>query len=707
LATLFLEKVLKFAPRCLAALLALPMATAAAEPTAEEEDLTLLYGDAAKVSIATGNLQSLRRAPAVASVVTAADIAAMGATDLDQVLETVAGVHIGRSANSYAPLYLVRGVYSQQLPQVLVMQNGVPVTTLFQSNKGNLWGTFPVEFISRIEVIRGPGSALYGSDAFAGVVNIITKGPGEAPGTEIGARAGSSPTRDAWLQHDGQLGPAAVAAYVHTGSTGGIRRTIGADAQSRNDAIFGTHASQAPGTVHAGSDALDANVDLVYGLWRARANLKLRNHVQSGAGIASALDPAGYAKSTRVIGNLAWADPHFAPGWGLGFAVNTQQYAQEVPSPYVLLPAGTRLPTGVFTNGMIGAPETWERNVRVSAFADYTGVSAHQMRVGVGHDDLHMYRTGELRNFTYAANGLPVPLPSLTDYSAIDPFLRPHRRRIDYLYAQDEWRMAQDWNLTAGVRYDKYSDFGGTTNPRIALVWDATFDLTAKLLYGRAFRAPSYNEAYGTTNPVTMGNPDLKPETNGTLEAALSWQTLTDLQLNATLYRYSMDNIVRLVPRPVSGTGQVYQNTGNQTGRGVELEVLWLPHSGVRVTSTYAWQRSIDNATGKDAGYAPRHHLAARADWQFAPGYLLSPQLNRVAGRQRPAGDLRPPVADYHTVDLALSSRHGKGDWNAALTVRNLFNADVREPSFAPGLQIPGDLPMASRTLTLTLSRAF
>nr|WP_229507086.1 TonB-dependent receptor [Pseudoduganella rivuli] len=696
---------MKSAPHCLAALLVLPMAMAAAEPAADEEDLTLLYGEAAQVSIATGNLQILRRAPAIASVITAAEIAAMGATDLDQVLETVAGIHIGRSANSYAPLYIVRGVYSQQLPQVLVMQNGVPVTTLFQSNKGNLWGTFAVESISRIEVIRGPGSALYGSDAFAGVINIITKGPGEAPGTEVGVRAGSLATRDAWLQHDGQWGPAGIAFYLHSGSTGGIRKTIAADAQTRNDTLFGTRASLAPGAVNAGSDAFDANLDLVYGRWRARANVKLRDHVQSGAGIASALDPAGNGRSTRVIGNLAWAEPHLAPGWGVGFAVNSQQYAQEVASPYVLLPAGARLPTGVFANGMVGAPETWERNVRVSAFADYSGMAGHQVRIGGGHDDLHLYRTTEWRNFTYAANGTPIPLPGLADYGPIDPFLRPQRRRIDYLYVQDEWRMAQDWNLTAGVRHDKYSDFGGTTNPRIAMVWDASFDVTAKLLYGRAFRAPSFNEAYGASNPVTTGNPDLQPETNGTLEAALSWQAATDVQLNATLYRYSMGNIIRLVPRPVAGTGQLYRNTGNQTGHGIELESAWLVRSGLRVKGNYAWQRSIDQATGKDAGYAPRHHLSGRADWQWTPAYMLSPQVNCVAGRQRPAGDVRTPVANYCTVDLALSARPGTNGWLAALAVRNLFNADVREPSFAPGLQIPNDLPMAPRALTLSLSR--
>src|SRR5476649_2472473 len=100
-----------------AAVLTLPVALAHALPapqSSEEEELTQVYGDADSVSIATGSAQSLRRAPAVASVITAADIAAMGATDLDQVLESVAGIHVSRSANNYAPLYVVRGIVSQQ-----------------------------------------------------------------------------------------------------------------------------------------------------------------------------------------------------------------------------------------------------------------------------------------------------------------------------------------------------------------------------------------------------------------------------------------------------------------------------------------------------------------------------------------------------------------------------------------------------------------
>ncbi|MFC3378964.1 TonB-dependent receptor plug domain-containing protein [Rugamonas sp. CCM 8940] len=674
---------------------------ALAQNPSDEDELTLVYGDNDSVSIATGNVQALRRAPAVASVITAADIAAIGASDLDQVLEGVAGIHVNRSANNYSPLYVVRGIVSQVTPQVLVLQNGVPITTVYQGNKGNLWGGYPVEHIARIEIIRGPGSALYGSDAFSGVINIITKGAAETPGTEIGARLASFQTRDVWLQHGGKLGSVDVAAYLRVGESDGQKSIIDADAQSRNDKLFGTRASLAPGPVNTGYEAVDANLDLARGQWRARFGYKLRDKLGTGAGIASALDPVGQQKSERYTSNLSWADPQFSRDWGLGASASTLQYTQLIPVDFNLLPPGTALPSGKFPNGMIGGPEIWERQLRLSAFADYSGMSGHHWRIGVGHDDLDMYRSRERRNFNYAPNGAPIPLPGVVEFSGVNSFIPPHRRKIDYLYLQDEWNLAKDWNLTAGVRHDRYSDFGNTTNPRLALVWDATFDMTAKLLYGRAFRAPSFNEGYAVSNPVTMGNPNLQPETNGTLEAVFAWQARADAQVNMTLYRYSMSNIIRTVNNPGVGTGAAYANTGDQTGHGLEVESSWNVNRDWRLLGNYAWQRSVDDATGRDAGYAPHHHLYGRADWQFSNGYILSSQLNWVAGRKRAAGDARDPVADYTTLDMTVATRRGRQQWNFSASLRNLFNADAREPSLAPGLAIPHDLPMAPRALSI------
>ncbi|MFP5393241.1 MAG: TonB-dependent receptor plug domain-containing protein [Gammaproteobacteria bacterium] len=673
----------------------------------EEDELALVYGDNSIVSIATGNRQSVRRAPAVASVITAQDIAAMGATDLDQVLETVAGIHVNRSPNQYSPLYTVRGIGTAYQPQVLVLQNGVPMTTLYQSNKGNVWGGYPVEHIARIEVIRGPGSALYGSDAFAGVINIITFSALDAPGTRVGVRAGSFASRDAWLRHGGTHAGVEVAAYLRAGRTDGFRSIIEADAQTRNDQLYGTTASLAPGPVNTGNRALDGHLDISHGAWRLRTGYKLRDDVGTGAGISAALDPVGRSRSARLTADLSWTASQLARDWQAGALLSFLRYTQSAPMDYQLFPPGLRFPTGPFPDGMTGGPDTWERQTRLSAYLGYSGFAGHQLRAGLGQDHLDLYRTFETRNFDYAPNGLPIPLPASYEASATHPFLFPTLRKLSYAYLQDEWNFAPDWTMTAGLRHDQYSDFGGTTNPRLALVWDASFDLTAKLMFGRAFRAPAFIEAYGVYNPVAQGNPRLRPETNGTLEAALAWQASPDARLNLTLFRYAMSNIIRTVPNPVAGTGATYHNTGDQVGRGLELEGVWDAGRRLRLSGNYSYQHATDkngsSGSGAEAGGVPRHHLYARADWQPREHIQLGGQLNRVARRARAAGDARPPIADYTTLDLSLRANVVSG-WEVLAAVRNLFNADVREPSPAPGLQLPHDLPMAPRGVSVQLS---
>ena len=679
--------------------LTLMYAAGAFAQSGEEDELALIYGDKSNISIATGSKQPLRRAPSVASVITAEDIAAMGATDLDEVLETVPGMHVSHSALSYTPLYVIRGIYSPNNPQTLMLLNGIPTTTMLTGSKGNAWGGFPLENVARIEIIRGPGSALYGADAYAGVINIITKTAADTPGTQFGARAGSFNTRDAWIQHGGKWGAVDVAASLRVGGTDGFKQTIAADAQSRLDSIFGTAASLAPGTINVGHDAVDGGLDLAYDKWRLNVGYKLRDNLQLGAGVASALDPVGLEKSERITTDLSWTSPNMSQNWGLGFSANLQQYNDTIGTPLVIYPAGATFPTGVFPNGMIGAPEKWERDARLSAFTTYSGFDKHQLRFGVGHDDLNLYKTAEHKNFTLSPSGLPIPVGAVIDFSNTTPFMLPQRRMVDYLYAQDEWSFARDWTLTAGVRHDKYSDFGGTTNPRLALVWDTTFDLTTKLLYGRAFRAPSFNEKYSINNPVQQGNPNLRPETNQTLEAAFSWQARRDTQVNLNFFRYEMKDIIRLTPNTAPAVGSTYNNTGNQNGRGMELETVWDTSSTLRLTGNYSYQQSTDETTAQDAGYAPHHHLYLRTDWRYASGWFASAQVDRVMDRRRTAGDYRPPVPDYTTVDMTVRSPT-MGRWDFSGSVRNLFDAAVLEPSLAPGL-IPYDLPMAPRSLWL------
>ncbi|BBB65303.1 ferrisiderophore receptor [Undibacterium sp. YM2] len=673
-------------------------ANAAADNNEEDDDLKAVYGDKLTVSIATGSQKSLRLAPAVTSVITAADIRAMGATDLDQVMETVAGVHAEKIGANNFSAYVVRGIINELNSQILVLQNGVPMTVLLTGNRSRLWGSYPLQHISRIEIIRGPGSALYGADAYSGVINIITKTSAEIQGTEFGINTGSFSTRDVWIQHGGKLGSVDVAAYFRIGKSAGSAEIVTADAQTGLDRVFGTRASLAPGPLNNGHDAVDAHLDLSYEKWRWRSNFILRDNMGTGTGTSSALDPSGKLKSQRLTSDLSWSDNHIGHDWGLGFNMSYSQYLQRLPSPLVLYPPGVTFPTGNFPAGIIGAPNTSERQLRASAYAVYSGWRDHHLRVGVGHDDLNMYDAYEFKNFLITPAGLPQPAGPVQAYTGALAFLEPHRRKIDYVYAQDEWQFAPDWNLTAGIRHDNFSDVGSTTNPRVALVWEAAYNLTAKLLYGQAFRAPSFNELYSINNPAQRGNSSIQPESIKTLEAALIWQARNDLQAKLNIFQFRMKNLIRTVPNAIKGTGSSYANINSQEGHGVETELNWQASRQLRFSGNYSYQINTDQVTNQDAGYAPRHHVFARADWQFAQDWLLSPQFNWVAGRKRTVGDLRPPVADYKLIDLSL--RTNAGAWEVSGSIRNLMNVDAREPSFAPG-SITNDIPLPKRNFFL------
>jgi outer membrane receptor for ferrienterochelin and colicins len=687
--------VLNWSPKTVScAILAIAWAGAAAAQISEEDELALSYGDKSTISITTGFAQPITRAPAVATVITAQDIEAMGATDLNEVMETVPGVHVSHSTLGYAPIYQFRGITSADNAEVLMLQNGIPMTSVFLGDRGATWAGLPVDNIARIEVIRGPGSALYGADAYAGVINIITKTAADINGTQVGARVGSFNSKDAWLLHGGQVGDIQVAGYLRLGHTDGARETIAADAQTVWDSLFHTQASHAPGPTDLGYDSVDGSIDLAYQKWRFRGGLKQRNNVESGPGVAQALDPTGRNFSKRITADLTYQDKDLAKDWDI--TLQGSYYYLNERSDLVLFPPGAF--GGAFPNGMIGNPYKWERHTRFAASAFYTGFADHRINIGAGRENDDLYKIQESKNYAFVG-GVPTYLGSVMDASAASAFMSPHDRIDTYLYAQDQWHFAKDWYVTGGIRHDNYSDFGGTTNPRLALVWEASYDITAKLLAGRAFRAPSFVELYNVNNPVQIGNPNLRPETISTVEAAVSWQPSPSVQFGTNLFKYAMQNIIRFVPNTDPTTGSTAQNTGGQRGYGLELEASWSPTRVLRLSGNYALQRSTNVTDGADAGDAPHHHLYLRGDWRIAADWTANAQANWISGRDRVSGDVRPTVPDYHTVDLTLrNGTAGHGRWDFAVSARNLFNAAVFEPSPAPG-NIPNDFPMAGRSV--------
>lgn len=664
---------------------------------------------ARKTTIATGETQSVSRAPSVTTVITAQDIEASGARGLDDVLEAVPGLHIVRNTLGYRPTYAMRGMLSLVNPEVLMMINGIPFKAEFSGNRGFAWPGMSVNAISRIEVIRGPGSAVYGADAFAGVINIVTKNSEDIKGTEAGVRTGSFNTQEGWVSHGDEWAGFKTAVTLQYQTTDGQDKTIEADAQTLLDKTFGTHASLAPGPVNLRKNNLEARLDISRGHWQLRAGYLGGRDLGTGAGIAQALDPRGHVDITHINSDLTYHNPNLTPTWDVAAQLSVVNMAIKDQPDNRLYPPGAY--GGKYPDGFIGNPGVSERNSRLDVYGFYSGWRKHLFRIGAGYHYGDVYKTTESKNFGInPATGLPLSSPTIvetTDTKFIFAYERP--RDDYYLSLQDIWDLAPTWELTAGVRYDYYSDFGETVNPRLALVWQSRPTLTSKLLYGSAFRAPSFEDLYNQNNPVALGNPNVKPEMVDTWELAFDYRATENAHLALNLFKYKVTDKIQLVLVP-GGTSKMAQNAGSLDGQGLEVEARWKMTKRSSLLVNYAFQE-VTEETDHNLGFTPQHSAYLRTDWLVMPNWFLDTQVRWIAERQRSFIDERPPIDDYTTVDLTLRYKDIKqGHWNFAAGIRNLFDADAREPSFpsaSGAVNIPNDFPLAGRNYFLELRYHF
>lgn len=691
---------------------------AQAQPVSSEEEeraLSQIYGGEEMVSIASGYKQPISKAPSIATVITAADIKQIGATDIDEVLETVPGLHVERNTIGYNPIYTFRGISSAFNQQVLMMINGIPITNAYTGDRSEIWGGMPIQNIARVEVVRGPGSAVYGADAFAGVINIITKTRQDIEGTEVGGRVGSFDTYDGWALHGSEWAGFDVALALEYHNTAGQKSIVDSDMQSQFDKLFGTHSSLAPGPVNLSRDNLDARLDLSRGNWQFRGGLQHRSDWGNASGVAQTLDPVNRFGSDRWNADLTYHNTDFADNWDLTSQISYFETSQEVERNLTLFPAGTMLPIGrngqigagpftTFPNGYIGNPEVWERHVRINQSFVYTGFQEHQLRSGVGFNYDSLYKAEVSQNFGIdPSTGTPIPLlpgvPLINVSGTSSTFIPTVDRKVAFGFFQDQWNFANDWSLTAGARYDRYSDFGDTVNPRAALIWQTRYDLTTKLMYGSAFRAPSFQEMYIINNPAQLGNPALKPETMKNIELGFDYRPVDSLRFGLNFFNYWWKDIIRFVP-DLNATTSTAKNTGTQHGYGTELEAEWQAADALKIISNYAYQLNQDETLNHDSGYSPHHQVYLRLNWEFLPDWSFSPQAKWIIGRSRSFGDARPPIADYTWVDLTVRRQNLAKHVEVAFSVRNLFDVNAREPSLAgsPQAAIPNDLPLAPRS---------
>lgn len=707
----------------LSALLTLYSLAGLAQST-EEDELLLSYGDEELISIATGKAQPIFKAPAVATVITAHQIEAMGASHLNQVLESIPGLHISFSSTRGSPVYTIRGIHTDKNPQILVLVNGVPLTQLLVGDRG-LRSTLPINQIARIEVIRGPGSAIYGADAFSGVINVITKNANQVNGLETGTRIGSFNTQDLWVLYGNTINEWDVYVGVEASeSDGDDGRIIEVDAQSAFDAVTfpAPPVSLAPGPLDTAYERLDVNLEVSNESWTFRG-WYWHQHDGVFAGLASALDPDGNSRVSNYLVDVKYKGSNTAKTWEYESHLSYMDINSK--SEQTLFPKGTLLPISndgnialpnqpatpvIFSDGLVGNPEAYENHTRLDLTGYYSGFSDHLVRVAAGFSYARL-EGKESKNFGPGILDNPGSLPgspfpvvdgTLTDVSDTEfVYIKSKDRKVHYLSLQDEWSLAGDWALTVGVRYDHYSDFGSTVNPRIALVWDAQQNLTTKFLYGKAFRAPSMLELFAINNPVVLGNPKLDPEVIDTYELALDYRPSLNLRTGLNIFHYKLNDFIEFVPDQGLGS-RTAQNVGTRSGNGFELEFDWSIEENIKLSGHYAYQKSEDEKNNVDSANAPEQQIYVSLNWNMFSNWFFNTQAYWIADRNREFGDMRPPIDDYTMMDINVGCRCITAGLEVSLAVKNLFDKDAFEPSSGEvRLLIPGDYPLEGRSAFL------
>ncbi|MDP1773613.1 MAG: TonB-dependent receptor [Methylobacter sp.] len=670
-------------PKLLALFLVLTQVTHAED--SELDDLKDTYGNEKMLSIATGHpiLQNL--SPSVTSVMTSKDIEKIGARRLEDVLEYLPGAHVSSArAGNTNNVIGFRGIYSEANSQVLILINGVPQKNTFIGGKPFAW-TMPVKNISHIEVIRGPGSMLYGGDAITGVINIILKTGNDLKGGNVGSFLGSQNTYEGWAQYGQKNNDWEYSFSAQGGTTNGSQGRIERDAQSFLDNQLGTRVSNAPGFTNNGRDDIDARVDVAYKDWlRLRAGYQRFNNVQTGQGAALALDRSG--TTNEDVYNLDLSANH---KFNDNLTSESKAYfvGQDTRWNWGLLPPGTL--GGFLPQGANVQTTHFQGTTGLTTQLNYTGIKAHNVTSGTGIIYNWIDNISDKLNYLITPGFIQQIL--FTELSSLgsDPNLKSRNRTNFYALLQDEWNFATDFYLTTGLRYDFYSDTTDGFSPRISLVWNVNNNLTTKLLYSRSFRPPSFLEKNLTATPTTI----LKPEIMDTVEFQVENKWSPQLTTSTNAYWFQLDNLITSANQSILTTVQpfptAFSNASKINGMGTEVEGRFTYNDNLNMSLNYSYHHVSQS---DNTGLLPEHMIKALIDWKFTKDWMIGSQLSWVGERKRPANDPRPNLSNYFIAGVTLSTKVAK-PLELTLRVNNVFGANAKEPSVAPTL-LPGDLPV-------------
>ena len=597
---------------------------------------------------ASGFKQKVTEAPASVTIITSEDIQRYGYRTLADILRNVPGFYVNYDRNySYIGVrgFGLPGQYSNS---IALLVDGHRLNDNIYD--GNLIGTeFPldVDLIDRVEVIRGPNSSLYVASAFLGVINIVTKHGQDVPKLSVAAGIASYGTYQGRVTYGNKF---------HNGLEVLLSGSV-YDSHGQDRLYFPEFDS--PATNHG--IAVNADRDESHQFF---ANLSWGGFKLQGVfgsrdkGIPTA--PFGSAfnvTDTRTVDVRSYLDLDYERKLGHGWSLisRTSFDASTNDGTYIYDYSAFGGPSRVL-NKNFAHGKWWGENVTFSKQISET----QRFSAGVEFRDNFQQDQG---NFDEA------PL--------VQYFSDSRTSTVFSVYAQDEIRLHKDLILNLGLRYDHYSIFGGTTNPRAALIYNPWEKTTLKFLYGQSFRAPNLFELYYTA-PGNEANPTLNPETVRTMELAWEQYFATHYRTRVSGFYYPIHGLIDQQVDAVNGNA-FFVNAGSLSLQGLEFALSRNLPRGLEGTASYSFQQATNTSTRIAVTNAPKHLIQASLSVPLVKQKVFaSMDLQYVSKRAILAG---PYLGAYVVPNFTLFARDISKRWEISASLYNAFNRRYADPS--------------------------
>lgn len=622
-----------------------------------------------ETEIATRTKLNSDYVPGMVTVLHRRDLLAKGVRTVYEALGLVPGIELSMTSDGQVQ-FLVRGlgkVFAST--KIKFLLDGMDVNTALGPNL--TVHTLPIERIERIEVIRGPGSAIYGEYALAGVVDIIT----------------ASGRKDIYARYGSVLGSGVGGSYHYAPEDKQYEmslafdasRSDGGDVRAGEDRLYGTMwqgVSNAPGDTNESHEHHDVFLNGRYDKYRLSLQ---RVHVGFGDhfGVNNVLpeDSSGIVRAWTVDTARISAPFLLASGTELGVELNWMKFVGDAEDQ-TIWPAG--FPNASTTEELYGGPHYEEMRTGVAVTLEFPASGPHKWIGGFEANLIEQGDTWNDRNFTLTAT--PAQIPETRATGAGNWMEEDLDRLTLSLYAQDQWSATQRLTMTMGARFDRYDDVGNAFSPRIAAVYQAAEHQIIKAQYSDSFRPPSFLEMYSKNNPIVNGNDDIDPERMQTYELGYIYNDGQSVY-RLTAYVAELHDVITR-----DAVTRTYVNGDEADLRGIEFEVSLQPHPRLRTDGNLSLIRT-DFGDGADSSWGTADLLAnVSALYRVTTDRYLNVQLHRTGARARSDIDPRSDLDGYTTVDVTYSDL---GTWVSKLNlrggVRNLFDAEVTYPAeYAP-----------------------